>query len=473
MIRECAPRILWAPSCERAEEDCACSVAGPLPGGVPGIASALWQISSRLYRAPLPEAHKLAFNPASPAGVVVLNEPAHSLLDTYAVPRPLTNAAARRLAALGLLLPVCDGGVELQPAQPYVLTAWLHVTGQCNLRCAYCYAPSSDEAMDLKIGHAAVDTVFRSALANGFRAVKLKYAGGEPTLNWSLVRVLHERAKALATQYGLELHAVVLSNGTTLTDEIVDWLRGEGIRLMISLDGIGAAHDAQRPFADGRGSFAQVARNVDRALARGLFPHLSITVTACNADGLADTVAFVLERDLLFNLNFVRELGIGTHELQADHARLIAGVKSAFAVIEAALPRRRLIDALVDRGAFGMPHQYPCGAGRNYLVIGPQGRVARCQMTMDHPVADVWADDPLQAVREWRGGFQNISVDEKEGCQDCIWRYWCAGGCPLLAWRTTGRSGVPSPYCAVYKALYPDVLRLEGLRLLKWQLPSN
>ena len=76
-------------------------------------------------------------------------------------------------------------------------------------------------------------------------------------------------------------------------------------------------------------------------------------------------------------------------------------------------------------------------------------------------------------MRERRGGFQNVPVDEKEGCRDCAWRYWCAGGCPLLAYRTAGRSDAPSPYCAVYKALYPDVLRLEGLRLLKWHLPAD
>jgi uncharacterized protein len=37
----------------------------------------------------------------------------------------------------------------------------------------------------------------------------------------------------------------------------------------------------------------------------------------------------------------------------------------------------------------------------------------------------------------------------------------------------TGRSDVKSPYCNVYKALYPEVLRLEGLRLLKWHMPPN
>jgi uncharacterized protein len=467
MIDERVPTILWASPHERAEEDCACPISSPMHSGVPDMAGTLWQIPSGLYRTPLQGTHELVFNPTGPADIVVLNEPARRLLDTYGRPHPLTNATARQLAALGLLSPGCDAEAELRLTQS-TLVAWLHVTNACNLHCAYCYVRRSGGAMDGDVGFSAVDAVFRSARANGFRAVKLKYAGGEPTLNWSLVCALHERARLLSAKYGLGLQAVVLSNGTMLTDGMIGWLRDEQVRLMISLDGIGAAHDAQRPFADGHGSFIQVARNIDRALEHNLFPHLSITVTTCNTDRLPDAVAFALERDLLFNLNFVREPIASTHDLQADQAQLIAGMKASFAVIEAALPRRRLIDALVDRSVFSAPHKYPCGAGRNYLVIDHQGHVSRCQMTMDQPVTDIWADDPLQAVQGRDGGFQNVSVEEKEGCRDCVWRYWCAGGCPLLAHRTTGRSDVPSPYCAVYKALYPDILRLEGLRLLRW-----
>jgi uncharacterized protein len=59
-------------------------------------------------------------------------------------------------------------------------------------------------------------------------------------------------------------------------------------------------------------------------------------------------------------------------------------------------------------------------------------------------------------------------VDEKEGCRDCTWRYWCSGGCPVATFRATGRYDIKSPNCAIYKAIYPEALRLEGLRLLKY-----
>jgi len=39
----------------------------------------------------------------------------------------------------------------------------------------------------------------------------------------------------------------------------------------------------------------------------------------------------------------------------------------------------------------------------------------------------------------------------------------------LATYRATGRYDVKSPHCNIYQALFPEVLRLEGLRLLKYQ----
>lgn len=463
------------------------------PGGRPASAKAsvavasVWQLPPHLHRTPLPDAHELVFNPTGPAGVVVLNEPARRILDSFSTPATPSQTADRlqelpsdavhdtacHLSALGLLQPTGQAADRIAVYAPETLTAWLHVTRRCNLRCTYCYAPRSDEAMDAETGQAAVDAVFRSAMSHGFRAVKLKHAGGEPTLNFPVVQTIHTHARAVAAETGLGLREVVLSNGVALTQEMLNWLRDEDVRLMISMDGVGESHGGQRALPGGGSSSQCVARTVDWALASGVNPHLSITVTAYNVDGLAAIAAFALERDLLFNLNFVRPVP-GGPDLSATPDRLIAGVRAALAVIEARVPRRRLIDGLLDRCSLTAPHVYPCGAGHSYLVVDPRGRVAaRCHMEMERTVSSVWEEDPLRAVRTAMEDFRNLPVDEKEGCQECLWRYWCAGGCPLVArWMSEGQD-VQSPYCEVYRTLLPELLRLEGLRLLKWQPPPN
>ena len=124
--------------------------------------------------------------------------------------------------------------------------------------------------MSLETGQAAIDAIFRSAIANHFQQVKIKYAGGEPLLRFPLILELHSYAKLLAEKHDLVLEEVVLSNGTLLTDVIAKSLKSLGIRLMISLDGFGAYHDSHRPYAGGRGSFKDVSEAVDLALANGL-----------------------------------------------------------------------------------------------------------------------------------------------------------------------------------------------------------
>jgi uncharacterized protein len=261
------------------------------------------------------------------------------------------------------------------------------------------------------------------------------------------------------------VQGVLLSNGVALEDDHLRTLRQLGIRLALSLDGIGLVHDAQR----GAGTFVRVSRTLERTVALGLAPHISVTVTARNAGGLPELAAYLLDRDLAFNLNFYREIDCSPPGLWAGNEALVAGVRAALAVIEDRLPQRSLVSGLLDRAILGVPHRHPCGVAQSYVVIDSRGRIACCHMALDQIVGRVGIDDPIAAVAS--GGLRNPDVDEKEDCANCTWRYWCGGGCPLLTRRLTGREDAPSPYCGVYRAIFPEMLRLEGLRLLKWGPP--
>jgi uncharacterized protein len=418
-------------------------------------------------------------------GIAVINDLAGRVLDAfsdYASPVELSllhfhgiqenevDLAVKQLIALNLLDPF--------PAIPVVprsstssITSWLHLTDRCNLRCGYCYLPHVREDMSLETGYAAVDAIFRSALANGFRQVKLKYAGGEPLLRFPLIVDLQIYAQQLAKDHGIELTGVVLSNGTLLTSEIIQTLKALDLRLMISLDGLGQYHDSHRSYVGGRGSFADVAEAVDLTLANGLKPNISITVSSRTAEGLPNIMAWIIDRDLPFSLNFYRENELSAlHEdMQLDEEKIISGMRMAFKVIEENLPQRSFLGGIIDRTNLSVSHTHTCGVGQNYVVFDQNGHVAKCQMHIRKPITDVHAADPLAVIRADQIGIQNLSVEEKEGCKTCEWKYWCTGGCSLATYRATGRYDVKSPNCKIYKALFPEALRLEGLRLLKYQ----
>lgn len=476
MSQQSCPIIIAQPDAAAARSsdcDCACA-ATPLPH--PGE---LWDVHTPLVRAAgqrelaLDDEFAVAFVPSA-SRVAVLNRAAQRLLARFATPTrpdaltPENRTPARQLAALGLI--GCVGRAPAPPPPPAELSAWLHVTNACNLRCTYCYVEKTDETMADETGFAAADMILRTARRHGYRAIYLKYAGGEASLNLPLVEQIHAYMTAQAAPLGIGVAGVVLSNGVGLTTHKLRRIHSLGLRLMISLDGPRAYHDAQRPRAGGQGSFDAACASVERAQALGLDLTVSITITGASAQGVAELVAWLLARRVHFSLNFYRECDASARrdELQIQEQRIIEAMEAAYRAIARDLPAYSLLGCLLDRANLAAPHQQPCAAGRDYLVIGHRGDVAACQMEISRPVTTIWDNDPLLAIRLDAVGLQNPPVEEKAGCRDCAWRLWCAGGCPLATFRATGRYDVRSPNCAIYQALYPQVIRLEGLRLLKY-----
>ncbi len=357
--------------------------------------------------------------------------------------------------------------------QEDTLTSWLHITNACNLRCQYCYIEKTNESMTDDTARKAVDAVFRSAKKQGFKRVVLKYAGGEATLRTSSVLEVHDYALKQAQLQGLELSAHILSNGVVFPLHTIREFAKRSIGISISLDGINSVNDSQRSFANGLGSFQYVDRTIKRLLANGIIPHILVTISQRNLSGLADLMDYILCHNLTFSLNYYRdnECSTSIRDLQFSDKQMIKTMRNVFALIENHLPKRSLLDALVDKATLSTMHQHTCGVGRNYLVINQHGGIAKCQADSKQIVTTIDDEDPLQTIRSDTKGIQNIASAEKEGCKTCDWRFWCSGGCPLLTYRTTGRFDVKSPNCHIYQALIPEALRLEALRLLTYEEP--
>lgn len=459
----------------REECDCACTVT-PHDNFPLVVPNNIWQKAMDIAYVKLPHHWQGIYLPNGKNAIAILNQPAYALWESFEESRPFLalnteeTDIAQEMARIGLLVsPKAETKPPILEQQSTQLSAWLHITDRCNLRCAYCYLPHKKEDMTLATGKAAIDAAFREARANHYQRVKFKYAGGEPLLRFPFVVELHQYAQALADEYDLGLDGVVLSNGTLLTDEVIIKMQEFGLRLMVSLDGMGEWHDVQRSYAGGRGTFKDVAESVELALSYGLVPDISITISGRSAAGLPEIIEWVLERDLPFSLNFYRQndFSVSHEDLKLEEEKIIDGMLAAFDMIKKNLPSSSLLAVLADRANLAVPHIKTCSVGDSYLVFNQHGQVAKCQMKMGEPIADVNTDNLLQIVREDKKGIRNISVEEKEGCRDCEWKYWCAGGCPLETYRATGRYDVKSPNCNIYKTIFPEVLRLEGLRLLK------
>lgn len=467
--------ILWQPDDISGvlDCDCACPYVPVAPTSKRVAPETVLTSHPQQQRIGLSDAYSVVFVPST-SDIAVVNNAVLQLLKRFCAPIALHTldhdeyAAAEQLYQLGLL--------QLPGSEPVIspvvntLVVWLHVTNACNLRCTYCYVDKTNESMSADIGFTAVDTILRVAQLRGYGSVLLKYAGGEASLGLSQVERMHTYAKMQAQAMGIAVHGVILSNGVGLTDNKLICIKQLGLRLMISLDGPAEIQDRQRPTRAGRGSFPAVIDSLERASGLGLDMTVSLTVTSASAAHLSPLIVWLLQHELYFTLNLYRECDQSSHlpELAYDQQKLLAGMHQVYREIERRPPRYRLLGCLLDRANLASIHQHPCAVGEHYLVIDHLGNVAKCQMLINQPVTTIFTHNPLEAVCADRCGVQNIPVDAKEGCRECEWRYWCAGGCAVATQRATGRYATRSPNCSLYKALYPEVIRLEGLRLLYW-----
>lgn len=436
----------------------------------------------RLYHQPL-DSHLGLYNAESDAGVAVLNEAASHVFGEFDGQRTLTEVFERlrevdptadihdlldltaeferdSLIYFGDTVPT----PKIEPSRK--LGIWLHVTNQCNLRCTYCYLGKTSEVMTSETGRKTLDSLIDSAQQQGMKEIALKFAGGEALLEWPLVEELYYYALEKTKDTDIVIQPIILSNGTPLTPKVAQLLKQHGFQVALSLDGLSEAHDKQRPFVNGRGSFAKVEQGLALLQEYEIPFNVSIVVTALNLPHLPQLFEYLLVRKAPFTLNFFRDNPLANDGLTVDNPELIAGLRQAYATLEANLPDYSLMGAVLDRVQLDAPHRHACGAGVNYVVVKHTGEIASCQMLMHKPAGKIGQGDPIKIIRE--GELQNLPPEQKKGCADCRWRYVCAGGCPIVTNRAFGRYDMRSPYCDTYTALIPEVLRLEALRLLKY-----
>lgn len=142
------------------------------------------------------------------------------------------------------------------------------VTLRCEHSCPYCQVSrqSRDRSrydMDELTASKALDI----ALSAPSRLIKLEFQGGEPLLNFELIRWIVLAAEKRAIPLGKSLQFVIASNLALLNDEVLDFCAEHGILLSTSLDGPRDLHNANRP-RRGNNSYELAVAGIARSRAR-------------------------------------------------------------------------------------------------------------------------------------------------------------------------------------------------------------
>ncbi len=342
--------------------------------------------------------------------------------------------------------------------------AALNITHNCNLRCKYCYAGDKiNRPMDESTARQAVD--FLADQSDDGCIVT--FFGGEPLLEFDLIRDTIEYSRG---KYDRKVQFRMSTNGTLLRPQILDYFRASGLYFVLSIDGNKRQHDANRSYADCRGSYDSIDKHLDDILN---FNPYTIAVSVVTPD----TVEYVSEgarhlfargfRYVLQSLDYSAAWETShIHELKLQYAALAkyyfdqlrAGEKIFYSPFDERIKTRA--NKPYGKGDL-------CDLANSQVAIAPSGRIYPCVQFigtddgryLDNVIGDVASGFDV-GRREW---FIDENYREKESCKDCALHGRCATFCGCVNWRATGSlNEIPPIICEHERMLMPIVDKLAN-----------
>lgn len=145
----------------------------------------------------------------------------------------------------------------------------LCLTENCNMHCKYCtYCDSfphmrnfSTKTMSIETGKAAIDWL--ESHSRKSPSVNISFFGGEPLLEFPVLRALYEYASTLF--HDRTLSFMVSTNGTLFNESFLLWLKNiDNFDVTITLNGPAEIHDHLRVYKSGGGTHEKILTHLPK-----------------------------------------------------------------------------------------------------------------------------------------------------------------------------------------------------------------
>ena len=182
------------------------------------------------------------------------------------------------------------------------------VSLRCEHSCPYCQVSRQS---DDKIAYDMTEEVAEKALKLTFKSpspsIKIEFQGGEPLLNFPMIKYIVRRATEINKTENRNLAFVIATNLALITDEILEFCKTNNVDLSTSLDGPRELHNHNRP-RKGNNSYELAIDGIKRARNYLGVDHVSalMTTTKGSLDKVKDIIDEYIARD--FNGIFLRPL---------------------------------------------------------------------------------------------------------------------------------------------------------------------
>ena len=318
-------------------------------------------------------------------------------------------------------------------ASPHGVGLTLCPTMNCNFDCPYCFENHRPGRMTKEVQDDVVALTERMMKACGAKALSVTWFGGEPLLAPDIIESLSERLIALAESCGADYSAGIITNGYLLTQKNAEMLERCRVRYcQVTIDGLGAMHDATRRLAGGGPTFERIIGNL-RSVKMPFRINIRQNVQESNLDDVPKVEEFIKKLAEESGNNLI----YAPAPVSSNTASEERGAKSTFLCGSDSSD----IGIRQEAGRFSTGRGHYCGVNTIWSVaIDEMGNLHKCWESVadtrlafasahdwdpENPLESAFAPDKLTM-------FLNtaLPLDDRE-CNECVWLPLCVGGCPF------------------------------------------
>lgn len=354
----------------------------------------------------------------------------------------------------------------------------LHVAHDCNLMCEYCFASKGSykvakKLMPVEVAFKAVDFLVNNSGKK--KNVEIDFFGGEPMLNFSVVKKTVEYGREIETLAGKNINFTITTNGTLLDDNKIKYINENMDNVVISLDGRKEVHDAIRYDVTGHSTYDRILYDALKLVRERENKSYFIrgTFTSRNTD---------------FSKDVLHLADLGFDEISMEP---VVGRGEDFHIRREHIPEildeyKRLASAYIKRIKEGKPFKFyhfnvniykgpcfykrisACGAGTEYLAVTPEGDLYPCHQFVGQNEFRMGNLDTGIKNNTLSERFGKANIFTKEDCRDCWAKLYCSGGCHANSYYASGDIMKPEELvCEMQKKRLECAIMIEACKVLE------
>ena len=339
----------------------------------------------------------------------------------------------------------------------------LHVAHTCNLNCSYCFASQGkyhgDRAlMSFEVGKRALDFLIENSGKR--RNLEVDFFGGEPLMNWDVVKDLVKYARSVEKEHGKNFRFTLTTNGVLIDDDVIEFSNKEMSNVVLSLDGRKEIHDRLRVDYAGNGSYERIVPKFKKFVESrgGKNYYMRGTFTHANPDFTKDVFHMA---DMGFTELSMEPVVCAEGDPAGLNAEDIETVKDQYEVLACEMLKRQqegrpftfyhyMLD--LTEGPCIYKRISGCGSGTEYMAVTPWGDLYPCHQFVGeeaYKLGNIWDGVTNPDLREQ---FRACNAYSRPDCKDCWAKLYCSGGCAANAFHATATiAGVYKPGCELFK----------------------